>query len=228
MSTVLFVSGDDGVRQMASRHLVAKGYDVLAAASATEASRSLHNLTVDAVLFDTAVADMSAHDFCVRLRQDLASGDAPVLFLVPASFRWLPGSVPLRIGRDALASKPLDWSEIEQALTRLLGTRTVETSKTLTVGGLCLDRSLFTLSAEESSVTLTPTEFRLLEYLMERPGMVITGDELLEKVWGFYPRTGSGDIVRSHMRNLRAKLRKVTAKREVIRTLPRRGYRFSS
>ena len=227
MPTVLFVSSDGGIRQTASQHLAAKGYDVLAAASATEACRSLRDLTVDAVVFDTAVGDMSARDFCHRLRLDPLSGDVPMLFLVPPSFRWLPGSVPLRIGRDALASKPFDCSEIEQALTRLLGAPTVEAGKTLTVAGLCLDRGLFTLSAEDGSVTLTPTEFRLLEYLMERPGMVITGDELLEKVWGFFPRTGSGDIVRSHMRNLRAKIRKVCGRREVIRTLPRRGYRFS-
>ena len=227
MPTVLFVSSDSAIGQMASLHLSAKGYDVLAAAGATEALRSLHNLTVDAVIFDTAVADMSAEDFCDRLRRDPQSGDAPMLFLVPPSFRWLPGSVPMRIGRDALASKPLETSEIEQALTQLLGAPKVDAGKTLTVGGLCLDRGLFTLSGGDGSVTLTLTEFRLLEYLMERPGTVITADELLEKVWGFFPRTGSGDIVRSHMRNLRAKIRRVAGSQEVIRTLPRRGYRFS-
>ncbi len=227
MPTVLFVSGDDAIRQMASQHLGSKGYDVLSAATATEALRSLHNLTVDAGIFDTAVRDMSAEDFCRRLREDSLSGDLPMLFLVPPSFRWLPGSVPLRIGRDALASKPFDCPEIEQALTRLLGPAKVDAGKTLRVAGLCLDRGVFTLSTDEGSVTLTPTEFRLLEYLMERPGTVITAEELLEKVWGFFPRTGSGDVVRSHVRNLRAKIRKVCGRQEVIRTLPRRGYRFS-
>ena len=63
---------------------------------------------------------------------------------------------------------------------------------------------------------------------MERPGAVVTAEELLEKVWGFFPQTGSGDIVRSHMRNLRRKIAKVARGREVIRTLPRRGYRFAA
>ena len=161
MSTVLFVSSDGAIAQMASQHLVAKGYDVLAASGATEALRSLHNLAVDAVIFDAAVRDMSAHDFCDRLRQDPQSGDVPMLFLVPPSFRWLPGSVPLRIGRDALASKPFDTSEIEQALTQLLGAPKVEAGKTLTVGGLCLDRGLFTLSGQEGSVTLDRKSTRL-------------------------------------------------------------------
>ena len=227
MPTVLLVSGDGAVRHMASRYLGGRGYDVLAAASATEACRSLINLTVDAVIFDTAVGDMSAEDFCHWLRRDPHSGDVPTLFLVPASFRWLPGSVPLREGRDALASKPLDFSEIEQALMRLLGDHTAEASETLTLAGLHLHRNSFTLSAEDGPVTLTPIEFRLLEYLMQRPGRVIAAEELLEKVWDFFAGTGSHDLVRSHMRNLRAKIRRVCGMREVIRTFPRRGYQFS-
>jgi DNA-binding response OmpR family regulator len=57
---------------------------------------------------------------------------------------------------------------------------------------------------------------------------VVSAEELLEKVWGFFSRTGSGDIVRSHMRNLRRKIAKVARGREMIRTLPRRGYRFAA
>jgi DNA-binding response OmpR family regulator len=228
MSTILLVSGTSSVGQSASQHLAAKGYDVVLAASATEALRSLHTLMVDAVIFDTAVPDMAAKDFCHSLRQDPRCEDVPTLFLVPPAFRWLPDSVPMRIGRDALVSKPFPCSEVEQTLKRLLGAHTVPIPKTLTVGDLSLDRSLFALSSESGSVTLTPTEFRLLEYLMERPGTVVTAEELLEKVWGFFPHTGSGDIVRSHMRNLRRKISRVAQGREAIRTLPRRGYRFAA
>jgi DNA-binding response OmpR family regulator len=148
------------------------------------------------------------------------------LFLLPASFRWLPDSGPLRAGRDALASKPLDFSEIEQALMRLLGDHTAEASETLTLAGLCLHRNCFTLSAEDGSVTLTPMKFRLLGFLMQRQGRVIAAEELVEKVWGFFSGTGSRAVVRSHMRNLRAKIRRVCGMREVIRTLPWRGYQF--
>ena len=228
MSTILLVSGTSSVGQSACQHLAAKGYDVVLAASATEALRSLHTLMVDAVIFDTAVPDMSAEDFCHWLRQDPRCEHVPTLFLVPPAFRWLPGSVPMRIGRDALVSKPLLCSEVEQTLKRLLGAPTAPIPKTLAVGDLSLDRSLFALSSEGGSVTLTPTEFRLLEYLMERPGTVVTAEELLGKVWGFFPHTGSGDLVRSHIRNLRRKISKVARGREAIRTLPRRGYRFTA
>jgi len=226
MTTVLIVSSDSPVGQSASQHLAAKGYDVVAATSATEGLRTLHGLEVDAVVFDTGVGDMSAGDFSSWLRRQLPDRSIPLLFLVSPAQRWLPSSVPLRIGRDALLSKPFRPEELEEALQPLLGAATAPAPRTLSGGGLSLDRGLFALAGEAGSITLTPTEFRLLEYLMERPGVVVSSDELLEKVWGFFPQTGSRDIVRTHMRNLRAKIRHTTAGREIVRTLPRRGYRF--
>jgi DNA-binding response OmpR family regulator len=227
MATVLIVSSDSPVGQSASQHLAAKGYDVVAATSATEGLRALHGVEVDAVVFDTGVGDMTAADFCGWLRRQSPDRSMPLLFLVSPAQRWLPGSVPLRIGRDALLSKPFRPDELEEAVQPLLGAATAPAPRTLSSGGLSLDRGLFALAGEAGSITLTPTEFRLLEYLMERPGVIVSADELLEKVWGFFPHTGSSDIVRTHMRNLRAKIRRVCGMREVIRTLPRRGYQFS-
>jgi DNA-binding response OmpR family regulator len=226
MAIILLISSDGAIGQSASQHLAAKGYDVFTATSATEGLRALHSLEVDAIVFDTAVGDMSAQDFCDWLRRESRDRNVPLLFIVSPAQRWLPDSVPLRIGRDALVSKPFRPGELEEALQPLLGAATTPTPRTLSAAGLSLDRGLFALTGEGGSATLTPTEFRLLEYLMERPGVVVSADELLEKVWGFLPRTGSRDIVRTHLRNLRSKIRRATAGREIIRTLPRRGYRF--
>lgn len=227
MATILLVSSESALGRSASQHLAAKGYDVVTAASATEGLRALHALEVDAIVLDTAVGDMSAQDFCGWLRRQSPDRSVPLLFLVSPAQRWLPDSVPLRIGRDALVSKPFRPEELEAALQPLLGAATAPAPRTLSAAGLSLDRGLFSLTGEAGSATLTPTEFRLLEYLMERPGVVVSADELLEKVWGFVPGTGSRDIVRTHMRNLRAKIRNTTAGREIVRTLPRRGYRFA-
>jgi DNA-binding response OmpR family regulator len=226
MATVLIVSSDNPIGQSASQHLAAKGYDVVGATNATEGLRTLSRLEVDAIVFDTGVRDMSAADFSGWLRRQLPDRSVPLLFLVSPAQRWLPSSIPLRIGRDALLGKPFRPQQLEEALQPLLGAGTAPAPRTLSGGGLSLDRGLFALTGEAGTTTLTPTEFRLLEYLMERPGVVVSADELLEKVWGFFPHTGSRDIVRTHMRNLRAKIRHTTAGRDIVRTLPRRGYRF--
>jgi len=222
MAIILLISGESAIGQSASQHLPAEGYDVFTATSATEGLRALHSLEVDAIVFDTAIGDISAQDFCGWLRRESRDRNVPLLFIVSPAQRWLPDSIPLRIGRDALVSKPFRPEELEEALQPLLGAATAPAPRTLSAAGLSLDRGLFALTGEDGSATLTPTEFHLLE----RPGMVVSAEELLEKVWGFLPHTGSRDIVRTHMRNLRSKIRRATAGREAVHTLPRRGYRF--
>jgi DNA-binding response OmpR family regulator len=111
MATILIVSSDSPVGQSVSQHLLAKGYDVVTAASATEGLRTLHNLDVDAIAL-------------------------PLLFLVSPTQRWLPSSVPLRIGRDALVSKPFRPEELEEAFQPLLGATSVAASRTLSAGSL--------------------------------------------------------------------------------------------
>ena len=110
MATILIVSSDSPVGQSASQHLLAKGYDVVTATSATEGLRTLHNLEVDAIVYDTGVGDMSAQDFSGWLRRQSPDRSVPLVFLVSPTQRWLPSSVPLRIGRDALVSKPF-WAD---------------------------------------------------------------------------------------------------------------------
>ncbi len=96
----------------------------------------------------------------------------------------------------------------------------------LTIGEATLDRSSHELRGDGASVELTPTEFRLVRYLMQRRGSIVSVEELLEKVWEFFPGTGSSELVRSHVRNLRSKLRIAAGEAELVQTVPRRGYRL--
>jgi DNA-binding winged helix-turn-helix (wHTH) protein len=65
-----------------------------------------------------------------------------------------------------------------------------------------------------------------MEYIMWRKDRVVTNDELLEHVWGFEPGTGTCEVLRAHVRNLRHKLQLLGAPRDLIWTLPGRGYRL--
>jgi DNA-binding response OmpR family regulator len=76
-------------------------------------------------------------------------------------------------------------------------------------------------------VKLTPTEFRLFAYLMERADTPISLDELLENVWGHLPGTGAAEVVRAHVFNLRHKMAALGGSARLLRTLPHRGYCLS-
>ena len=74
-------------------------------------------------------------------------------------------------------------------------------------------------------MSLTPVEFRLLHYLMYYPGEIISAERLLREVWGYPPGVGSTELVRTHIKNIRAKLA-VSAidPYRVVRTIPSHGY----
>ncbi len=125
-------------------------------------------------------------------------------------------------------SLPLDADGLRKKVQRLLSrVPSAAHPSTLRLPLLVLDRDTHELSAGGRMVHLTPTEYRLVSYLMERPAEVVAGDELLENVWGFHPGTGSASVVRVHIGTLRRKMAQVGAGR-LLETLPHRGYRLRS
>lgn len=225
MGTILYVTNDSAQGGLARQSLAKAGHEVVVVAGGYEALRSLRRLAVDVLIFDTEVTDLSAADMCAHLGGDAAWAAIPIVFLAPPQAKWLPGSVPLRAEHDALIAKPFTSAEIQREVQRLLA-GTPSSSTFILAEGVELDRGSQEVRGQQGTVSLTPTEFHLLMYLAERSGNTVSGAELLERVWEFYPGTGSSELVRSHIRNLRAKLRQVSGGRELIRTAPRRGYRL--
>ena len=199
------------------------GYEIVTASACDEAVRTLFKVKFDAVVVDTALGE-DVEWLCQRLRG--ADGALPMVFLAPPGGQWLPGSVPLRMGLDELVVKPSSGKEVLQAVERALAASHRSRSNVALIGELQLDRTTHEVKGAGVQVQLTPTEFRLIEYLAQRQGAIASSEELLEKVWEFFPGTGSSELVRSHIRNLRAKLKLASPGRELIQTVPRRGYRL--
>lgn len=223
MTCVLLITRDRGTGVLVERALVAGGHDVIAADSTDAALRSLLNIRIDAAVLDTAVGEEAMNEFCSWLGSTEAS--CPVVFLASPGARWL-GSLPMKPERDEIVVKPCDGKEIRHAVEKTLNSAHDLSPAALMVGDISLDRGSHELRGDGVSVQLTPTEFRLVQYLAQRRGAIISTEELLEKVWEFFPGTGSSELVRSHVRNLRGKLRIATGGAELVQTVPRRGYRL--
>lgn len=224
MSSVLLITRQASTERLAERALTSVGHDVIAASGCDAAIRSLFNVSVDVVILDSAVGVDEMTEFCGWLRS--GNGSYPVVFLTAAGTRWLVGSLPLDPGRDEIVVKPFEGSEICRAVEKSLDAGERVGPEVLTIGDATLDRSSHELRGDGASVELTPTEFRLVHYLMQRRGSIVSVEELLEKVWEFFPGTGSSELVRSHVRNLRSKLRIAAGEAELVQTIPRRGYRL--
>lgn len=224
MSSVLIVTKDESTGVLAERALISGGHEVVKADECAEAIRSLFSVRVDAVVLDAALGEGAVSELCGWLRRD---GSYPVVFLTSAGTRWLLASLPFDPARDEVVVKPCEGKEILQAVERSLEGAAVATPEVVTLGDISLDRNSHEVRGEKVAVQLTPTEFRLMHYLAQRRGSIVSTEELLEKVWEFYPGTGSSELVRSHVRNLRSKLRAATGGAELVQTVPRRGYKLA-
>lgn len=223
MPALLLITADAAAEDLIRRGLGSLGYEVVTTASCDEAIRALFKVKIDAVVIDTSLGE-DVEWLCQRLRG--ADGALPVVFLAAPSVQWLPGSVPLRPGLDEMVVRPYSGRDVLQAVERALAASHRSRSNVVLIGDLQLDRTSHEIRGGGVQVQLTPTEFRLMEFLAQRQGSITSAEELLEKVWEFFPGTGSSELVRSHIRNLRAKLRIAVPDRDLIQTVPRRGYRL--
>lgn len=224
MPAVLLVTRDPSTRELAQRALGNGGYEVVSAESADAAIRTMFAVEIDVVVLDTALGEEEIDQVCRWVRE--RDGSLRIVFLASAGAAWVPGALPAEPGVDEVVVKPFTSRDLRQAVERALAAANRARPSVMLVGSLELDRATHEVRGEDGAVILTPTEFRLMEYLAQHAGNIISSEELLEKVWEFYPGTGSSELVRSHMRNLRSKLRVAVAGRELIQTVPRRGYRL--
>ncbi len=224
MSSVLLVTRDTSTERLAEHALASVGHEVITAGGCGAAIRSLFNVSVDVVVMDSAIGEAEMNELCVWLRS--GNGSYPVVFLTGASARWLVDSLPIDKDHDEIVTKPCEGNDIRRAVAKTLDSTQRKGPEVLMVGNASLDKSSHELRGDSASVQLTPTEFRLMYYLIQRRGSIVSTEELLEKVWEFFPGTGSSELVRSHVRNVRNKLRIATGGAEQLQTVPRRGYRL--
>src|SRR3990170_4831981 len=177
MTCVLLITRDRGTGVLAERALVAGGHDVIAADSTDAALRSLLNVRIDAAVLDTAVGEEAMSEFCSWLRS--TETNCPVVFLASPGARWLD-SLPMEPERDEIVVKPCDGKEIRQAVEKALNSAHQGSPAALMLGEITLDRSSHELRGDGVAVQLTPTEFRLVQYLAQRRGAIVSTEELLE------------------------------------------------
>jgi DNA-binding response OmpR family regulator len=225
---IFAVDDENEVLQTLGRVLEREEYQVTLLSSSTEALVQLEKQKPDLLILDIIMPEMDGVTLCRRLRRDPRFISLPILFLTAK------GNVDdivtgLDAGADDYVIKPFELPELRARISALLrrGKRDKGTNTALQLGDLRLDSDTYQACAGELSVQLTSTEHKLLRYLMEHPDQALSPGHLLQAVWEYPPNTGDPDLVRAHVRNLRAKLEK-KSRRRYIRTIHGVGYMISS
>jgi DNA-binding response OmpR family regulator len=228
MVEILVVDDDRDVAQSIEIALRRRGFRVTLAYSGVEALKVLHRYRPDLVLLDVVMPGMGGLEVCRRLRADESLADLPVIFLT-ARGRERDRIDGLRVGADDYLGKPFSLEElvlrIKAVLRRFHRDPVEEHPEELVVGSLRLNSRTFEVTtSERSGILLTPTEFDLLYHLMSNAGQIFSSDRLLQEVWDFPYDTGSTDLVRAHIKNLREKIEPNPREPTYLRTVPRHGY----
>jgi DNA-binding response OmpR family regulator len=203
--SVLVVEDESAIASFVAAYLKNAGYGVRVAATGGDALRQLAAEKPSLIVLDLMLPDMDGIEICRRVRQD---SDLPVLMLT-ARDDDVDKIIGLEVGADDYLTKPFNPRElvarVKAILRRASSERADRESAVIRHGELTVDSGRREVKVGDQEVQLAPKEFDLLWELLDHRGLVLTRDQLLERVWG-YTFAGDTRTVDVHVRQLRRKL----------------------
>jgi two-component system phosphate regulon response regulator PhoB len=181
---ILIVEDEEPLSLLLRYNLEADGYNVETVARGDDADTWLREKLPDLVVLDWMLPGLSGIELCRRLRARQETKSLPIIMLT-ARGEESERVRGLATGADDYVVKPFSVPELLARVRALLRRSKPERmADTLSLGEIELDRIKKRVSRGGRDINLGPTEYRLLEYLMERPGRVFTREQLLDGVWG--------------------------------------------
>jgi DNA-binding response OmpR family regulator len=227
MFTLLFIEDDEAIRTALRLVLEDEGYEVAEAGDGETGITMFGQLDPDLVLLDLRLPDISGFEVCRAIRR---TSITPVI-MVTAQTDTSDLVNGFDAGADDYVTKPVVPKELAARIRAALRrTQLVETSpssgKSLSkIGDVEIDRNLGIVKKSGIEISLTKTEFRLRVEFADHPGMVMSRDQLLERVWG-YEYLGDSRLVDAHVRRLRVKVESQPDDPTMIVTVRGMGYRL--
>jgi two-component system OmpR family response regulator len=222
---VLIVDDEPNIRDLLSTSLRFAGFSVHAVGNGANAVNAAEKGAPDIILLDVMLPDMNGFSVTKKLRS--MGINAPVLFLT-ARDETADKVTGLTVGGDDYMTKPFSLDEIVARINAILRrTKQVETEDSiLEVGEIKINQDAHEVFANGESVDLSPTEYKLLRFLMSNPNRVLTKAQILDHVWE-YDFNGEMGIVESYVSYLRKKLDPLTTE-PLIQTKRGVGYMYKS
>lgn len=234
MDKILVVDDEPAIVTLLSYNLKQAGYEVVTATDGEAALNLGLQQPYTCILLDLMLPKLDGMEVTKRLRQEKVR--TPII-IVTAKSDEFDKVFGLELGADDYITKPFSPREVLARIKAVIRRVTpVETEPTpsvaapanraiMTVGDLQIDQNKYRVSRNGENISLTPKEFELLVYFIEREGRVLSRDAILNHVWG-YDYASETRIVDIHISHLREKIELDPKKPRLIRTVRGFGYEF--
>lgn len=232
MATILVIDDDELVSRTLQRALKLYGYQVMVAQSGTEGLQLARRHRPDLFVLDIMMPGADGYQVCRQIRGDPLLKELPVLFLT-ARAKDEDKIEGFRAGADDYLSKPFNMEELQLRVKAILRRSSEEPEKEekpshVDAGSVRLDCRTFKVTTPHGDSLLTNVQFDLLYHLMSHADQVFNSQQLLQDVWDYPRDTGSPELVRAHIKNLREKIEPIPSQPIYIRTIQGHGYTFST
>jgi two-component system, OmpR family, response regulator QseB len=221
---ILLVEDDDRIAKPLAEALRHQNHGIDLAKDGVEGWDCAVGIQYDLILLDIMLPRLDGITLCKRLR---AAGNQALILMLTARDTTTDKVVGLDAGADDYLVKPFKLEELA-ARIRALSRRSGDTKPpTLSYGNLKLDPSTCTVTYAEQPLSLTPKEYRILECFLRSPTQVFSRAALLGKLWEL-DELSAEETIKTHITNLRRKLKAVGSPEDVIETIYGIGYRLNN
>lgn len=225
MTRILIVEDEASFSEALEFLLGKEGFQVVTAATGTEALRKFDQGGIDLVLLDLMIPEVSGTEVCRQIR---TKSRTPIIMLT-AKDSEVDKVVGLEIGADDYVTKPYSSRELVARIRAVLRRNASDGIDTepgvMSVGGIRMDIDRHQVSVNGIPVSLPLKEFELLEFLMRNAGRVLTRMQLIDRVWGS-DYVGDTKTLDVHIKRLRAKIETDPANPTLIQTVRGLGYKM--
>lgn len=177
--TVLIIEDDEGIQTYLKELLLDSGYNVMTAADGVTGLKIIKKSVPDLVLLDLGLPDMSGESVCAQIRKDNPESRIIMLTAKDTPHDVIQG---LNIGADDYLTKPFVADVLLARIQARLRRRNGEDSK-LKIADLILDTKTLEVTRGNKHIPLTPQELKLLQYMMQNKGRILTRDMILNRLW---------------------------------------------
>jgi DNA-binding response OmpR family regulator len=225
MKKILLIEDDLDLYELLKYNLEKAGFRFVGAKTGKGAIELCARERPDVILLDIMLPDCSGLEICTRVRSHVELAPTPIVFIT-ARATEADRITGLELGANDYVVKPFSIRELITRVKVQLRPASELAGNALKAGALELDRARCQVRQNGKRVPLTATEFRLLEFLMSRPGIVFNREQLLNAIWGNH-RAIIDRSVDVYILRLRKKLETEPAKPQLICSVRGFGYSFN-